>query len=165
MIETPEAVGAADAIAAEADFLSIGTNDLTAAVLGHDRFQGGEVPTGEPRVLEAISRVISSGLDAEVPVEVCGEAASSPLLMPILVGLGIEELSVGAARVGEVRAWVRALNRDACSGLARRALRAEDAAGVAGVMQAIAEQLGSVKLRDVAGERLNGAAGVASARS
>jgi phosphoenolpyruvate-protein kinase (PTS system EI component) len=165
MIETPEAVGAADAIAAEADFLSIGTNDLTAAVLGRDRFQGGEVPTGEPRVLEAISRVISSGLDAEVPVEVCGEAASSPLLMPILVGLGVEELSVGAARVGEVRAWVRALNRDACSGLARRALRAEDAAGVAGVMQAIAEQLGSVKLRDVAGERLNGAAGVASARS
>lgn len=165
MIETPDAVEVADSIATEADFLSIGTNDLTAGVLGRDRFDSGEVPAGEPRVLEAISRVISCGLEAGVPVEVCGEAASTPLLMPLLVGLGVEELSVGAARVGAVRSWVRALSRDACSSLARRALRAPDAAGVAAVVEPIAEQLGSVKLRDVAGEHLDGVGSIAPLRS
>jgi phosphoenolpyruvate-protein kinase (PTS system EI component) len=115
--------------------------------------------------LAAINTAMRAGLDAGVTVEICGEAASSPVLMPILLGLGVEELSVGAARVGEVRAWVRALNHDTCSALARRALRSADPAGVAAVMKPIADQLGSVKLRDVAGERLNGVAGVASARS
>ncbi len=94
------------------------------------------------------------------PVEVCGEAASDPALMPLLIGLGIEELSVGAARVGEVRTWVRALSQSDCGGLARRALRSEGAADVAAVTKDVAEQLGSVELRDAAGERLNGAGSV-----
>jgi len=61
---------------------------------------------------------------------VCGEAASDPLTVPLLVGLGVDELSVGAARVGTVRAWIRALDHVEATQLAQRALEASDATGV-----------------------------------
>jgi multiphosphoryl transfer protein len=64
------------------------------------------------------------------PVEVCGEAASDPKVMPLLVGLGVDELSVGAAMVATVRAWVRALDFEEASRVALRALDAESAAEV-----------------------------------
>jgi phosphoenolpyruvate-protein kinase (PTS system EI component) len=110
MIETAAAVRAAPAIAAAADFLSIGTNDLTADVLGADRFAGGAGQARDPRVLAAIAAVTAAARAAGRTVEVCGEAASEPEMLPLLVGLGVDELSVGAARVGETRAAVRALD-------------------------------------------------------
>jgi len=68
---------------------------------------------------------------AGLPVEVCGEAASDPVSMPLLVGLGADELSVGAARVGAVRAWVRGLSFAEAAEMAERAVAAPDAAAVA----------------------------------
>jgi phosphoenolpyruvate-protein kinase (PTS system EI component) len=130
MIELPEAALAAREIAAQCDFLSIGTNDLTHATLGTDRFAHGEAPTHDPRVLRHIAAAVRAADEAGIPLEVCGEAASDPLTVPLLVGLGADELSVGAARVGAVRAWIRALDRSEAAELARQALEASDAEAV-----------------------------------
>jgi phosphoenolpyruvate-protein kinase (PTS system EI component) len=130
MIELPEAAVAASEIAAQCDFLSVGTNDLTHATLGTDRFAHGEAPAHDPRVLRHIAAAARGADDAGIPLEVCGEAASDPLTVPLLVGLGADELSVGAARVGTVRAWIRALDHREAAELARRTLEASDAAAV-----------------------------------
>ncbi len=110
MIETPEAALGARAIAKEADFLSIGTNDLTQLVLGLDRERSRTAPVLDVRVLRLIEATIQAAREAQIPVDVCGEAASDPAAVPILVGLGVDELSVAAARVGMVRQWVRELD-------------------------------------------------------
>jgi phosphoenolpyruvate-protein kinase (PTS system EI component) len=130
MIELPEAAEAAAEIAAVSDFLSIGTNDLTHATLGTDRFAHGEAPAHHPQVLRHIATTARAAHSAGIPLEVCGEAASDPLVVPLLVGLGADELSAGAARVGAVRAWVRALDHGETQKLARCALEAGDAAEV-----------------------------------
>jgi len=145
MIETRAAVAAAGEIAREADFVSIGTNDLTADVLGADRFAPGAAAAHDPRVLAAIAAACDAAREAGRVVEVCGEAAGDPVLLPLLVGLGVGELSVGAARVGATRAAVRALDAAAAGRLARRALRASGPAEVAALVgeagQAAAERL------------------------
>ena len=138
MIELPEAAEAAHEIAAECDFLSVGTNDLTHATLGTDRFAHGEAPTHDPRVLRHIAAAARAAKEARIPLEICGEAASDPLMVPLLVGLGADELSVGAARVGTVRAWIRALDHGEAAGLARRALEAADASSVEAMARPLA---------------------------
>ena len=130
MIELPEAADAASGIAAVSDFLSIGTNDLTHATLGTNRYAHGEAPAHDPRVLRHIAATARAAAAADIPLEVCGEAASDPLIVPLLVGLGANELSAGAARVGAVRAWVRALDYGEAQELGGRALEAADAADV-----------------------------------
>jgi phosphoenolpyruvate-protein phosphotransferase len=110
MIETPEAAHRADAIAKECEFLSLGTNDLTQLVLGLDREHSKSAPVTDLRVLRLIDVTVRAGKAAGIPVDVCGEAASDAEAMPILVGLGVDELSVAAARVGEVRQSIRGLD-------------------------------------------------------
>ena len=137
MIELPEAAEAAAEIAAESDFLSIGTNDLTHATLGTDRFAHGDAPAHDPQVLGHIASTARAAKAAGIPLEVCGEAASEPLTVPLLVGLGADELSAGAARVGSLRAWIRALDHGDCEQLAQRALAAQDAAEVERLVDAL----------------------------
>jgi phosphoenolpyruvate-protein kinase (PTS system EI component) len=110
MIETPEAALRADAIATESDFFSIGTNDLTQLVFGLDRERSKSAPVTDVRVLRLIDATARAARGARIPVDVCGEAASDAAAMPILVGLGVDELSAAAARVGEVRQWVREMS-------------------------------------------------------
>jgi phosphoenolpyruvate-protein kinase (PTS system EI component) len=117
-------------------------------VLGSDRFAAGvAAATHDPRVLAAIAAVADAARAAGRVLEVCGEAASDPVLVPLLVGLGVDELSVGAARVATVRAQIRALDRREGAQLAQRALAARDAAAVA----ALVHEAG-----DAAGERVDG---------
>jgi phosphoenolpyruvate-protein kinase (PTS system EI component) len=130
MVELPEAAQGAAELADVSNFLSIGTNDLTAATLGVDRFAAGEAPAHHPRVLALIAQTVRAAGAAGVPLEVCGEAASDPVSVPLLVGFGTDELSVGAARVGTVRSWVRALAHADAAELAERALGAPDPAAV-----------------------------------
>jgi multiphosphoryl transfer protein len=120
MLETTGAIDAAAEIAAEADFLSIGTNDLTADVLGADRFAPGGTASHDPRVLHAIARAGEAAAAHDRVLEVCGEAASDPRMIALLIGAGVTELSVGAARVGET--WERVAATDAVD--ARRLLGA-----------------------------------------
>lgn len=130
MIETAAAAARADEIAAAADFLSIGTNDLTADVLGADRFAPGEVAAHDPRVLAQIARVGEAAQAHGRVLEVCGESASDPRMIPLLMGFGVTELSVGAARVGETHARVSALDAGACAELAQAAVAASETAEV-----------------------------------
>jgi len=160
MVEVPAAADAAAELARIGDFVSIGTNDLTHATLGSDRFggatagsdrvAGGELAAHHPRVLAHIARTVEAAHATGVPVEVCGEAAADPRTLPLLVGLGVDELSAGAARVGALRAWVRELSRADAARLAARAL----AASTAGEVELLPQG------GDPRGQRLNGAAGV-----
>jgi phosphoenolpyruvate-protein kinase (PTS system EI component) len=131
MVETIAAVEAAAELAEAADFLSIGTNDLAHAAAGSDRFAAGAAaPVHDPRVLAVIARTAEAARAARLPLEVCGDAASDPIAVPLLVGLGVDELSVGAARVGAVRGWVRALDQAAAERTAVEALALRSAVDV-----------------------------------
>jgi multiphosphoryl transfer protein len=110
MIETPGAGRSAAEIASAADFLSLGTNDLTQLTLGLDREHSASAPVTHPAVLGLIDLTMRAARAAHIPVDVCGEAASDPAVMPLMVGLGADELSVAAARVGEVRELVRGMD-------------------------------------------------------
>jgi phosphoenolpyruvate-protein kinase (PTS system EI component) len=122
MIETPTGADNAFAIAERSGFLSIGTNDLTATTLAADRFAANSARAYDPRVLRSIARSVKAAHAAGIVIEVCGEAASDPVTLPLLVGLGVDELSVGAARVGQVRQWVRQLSAEGAADLAGEAL-------------------------------------------
>ena len=122
MIETQEAAISAAAIADVSDFFSIGTNDLTQAALGLDRERSRTAPATDPRVLRLIDVTVRAAHAAGLTVDVCGEAGSDPSVLPVLVGLGVDELSVAAARVGEVRQWVRELDYATCRNGARQLL-------------------------------------------
>ncbi|MDQ6899236.1 MAG: PEP-utilizing enzyme [Candidatus Dormibacteraeota bacterium] len=122
MIETPEAAHRAPEFASRLDFLSLGTNDLTQLALGLDRESSGTSPATHPAVLRLIDATMQAGREAGIPIEVCGEAASDTAALPLLVGLGADELSVGAARVGEVREALRSLSFAACQESAQRSL-------------------------------------------
>jgi len=115
MIETRAAIANAHAIARECDFFSIGTNDLTQQVLNIDRDRATAAPVTDPRVLASIDIAMRAARAAGIPTDVCGEAASDPNTMPLMVGLGADELSVAAARVGEVRELVRGLDFGECA--------------------------------------------------
>lgn len=97
MIETPAAAAIADLLAAEADFFSIGTNDLTQYVMAVDRGNprvAGLYSPFQPAVLRAIRHVVECGRQAGIPVGMCGEAAADPLLIPLLLAFGLTEFSV-----------------------------------------------------------------------
>ena len=133
MIETPEAARRAREIALEADFLSIGTNDLVSSTLELDRDlpHASAATAADPAVLTHIAAVVAAAHDIGITVEVCGEAAGVPELVVIFVGLGIDELSVAPARIDLVRGdRPRPLRRTlggACARSARRSVGARRA--------------------------------------
>ena len=124
MIELPEAVAAADDIAARADFLSIGSNDLTAQILGLDRRDPALTPqlAAHPAVLRAIADTVAAAHRQHQRVSVCGDAAAHPLVLPLLVGLDCDVLSMAPAHLDQVRAIIRRLDHTTCAGIAHRAL-------------------------------------------
>jgi phosphoenolpyruvate-protein kinase (PTS system EI component) len=158
MIETVAGVEQAAEIAAHADFLSIGTNDLTHSALRTDRFAPGEAFSHHPVVLRAIAKTVDAAGEHARLVEVCGEAAGDSVAMPLLLGLRVDELSVGAARVGTVRAWVRALRFSEVSDLAQRAQALSSAFEVSELLQPLAGLLG--QLDDVPAQGVESSAGV-----
>jgi phosphoenolpyruvate-protein phosphotransferase len=125
MIETPAAAVTADLLAAEADFLSVGTNDLTQYVLAMDRGNpelAARIDALHPAVLRMIAQTCTGAARHHRWVGVCGGLASDLVAVPVLVGLGVTELSATAASVPEVKALVRTLNVPDCQALARQAL-------------------------------------------
>jgi phosphoenolpyruvate-protein kinase (PTS system EI component) len=105
------------------DFFSIGTNDLTGQVLDLSRLDpaAGPALAADPRLLELIGHVIDAAAGAGIPVSVCGDSAASPLVLPLLVGLGIRTVSVPAAAVGRVRGELSRLDTGTCTALAAKA--------------------------------------------
>jgi phosphotransferase system enzyme I (PtsI) len=133
MVETPAAALAAPVLAQYADFFSIGTNDLTMYTLAADR----SLPAGiklydplEPAVLRLIHLTASFAARAGIPVSVCGELAGRPHAAPLLLGLGIRQLSMHGNTVPLVKKAIRATTLIACQRLATDALAAPSADAV-----------------------------------
>jgi phosphocarrier protein FPr len=125
MIEVPAAAIVADGIAAVSDFLSIGTNDLVQYALAADRTNSALAELASP-LQPAVLRLIRSVVEGARPwgrhVSVCGEAAADPEMIPLLVGLGVDELSVAPTSIGAVRAVAAGLDVEACRRLAAAAV-------------------------------------------
>ncbi|WP_294331637.1 phosphoenolpyruvate--protein phosphotransferase [uncultured Sphingomonas sp.] len=133
MVETPAAAATADLLAAEADFLSIGTNDLTQYALAMDRGNPA-VASGidglHPAVLRLIGDTCRGARAHGRWVGVCGGLASDPLAVPILIGLGVTELSATVAMVPEVKALLSTLTLECVRAHAAQALVCATAADV-----------------------------------
>ena len=143
MVEVPAAALTAEALARECDFFSIGTNDLTQYTLAVDR--GNEHVAHlydplHPAVLALIDRSVRAASRAGIPVSLCGEMASNPLAIPVLVGLGITELSGTPAAVPVIKEIVHALDSSDAEADARFALRAGTAQEV--------HSIGAARLRE-----------------
>lgn len=133
MIETPASALLARELAAVVDFLSIGSNDLAQYTLAMDRGQA-ELATQLDALHPAVLRLIRCSADAARAagrsIAVCGGLASDPIAAPILVGLGVGELSAVPSAIPELKATLRALRMDDCRALAQRALQAPSATAV-----------------------------------
>ncbi|MGG5810256.1 phosphoenolpyruvate--protein phosphotransferase [Falsiroseomonas sp. CW058] len=133
MIETPGAALAADAIALEADFFAIGTNDLAMYTLAVDR---GDAEVAHlydplhPAVLRLVQFSTEAALRLRMPVSICGEMAGNPRLVPLLLGLGIRCLSMNAGAIPRVKQAVRGLDIGDCARFARRVMEQSDPARI-----------------------------------
>ena len=126
MMETPAACMMADALAKEADFFSIGTNDLTGYTMAVDRGNAKVAylySTYNPAVLRAIKRIIECGKAEGIMVGMCGEAAADPKLIPLLLAFGLDEFSVSATSVLKTRKTISDCNIDECKALAEKVMK------------------------------------------
>jgi phosphocarrier protein FPr/phosphocarrier protein len=133
MVETPAAALIADALAAEADFLSIGSNDLAQYALAMDRTNpllAASIDALHPAVLKLIAMTAQAGQSAGKPVSLCGNLASDPIGALLLIGLGIRELSAVPAALPAVRQAIARVSLRDCRAVASRALKLESAAQV-----------------------------------
>jgi phosphotransferase system enzyme I (PtsI) len=133
MIEVPAAAMAADLLAQEVDFLSIGTNDLIQYAIAVDRSNEDLTTLYQPfhpGVLRMLKFVVDSGRRHGIPVALCGEMAADPQAVPLLIGLGLRELSVQPRAIGPVRQVVRRTQARQAERLARQALERSSAADI-----------------------------------
>ncbi|WP_273826377.1 phosphoenolpyruvate--protein phosphotransferase [Pseudomonas asplenii] len=133
MIEVPCAALLAGQLAEHADFLSIGTNDLSQYTLAMDRDHAGlaaRVDALHPAVLQLIASTCAGAARHQRRVGVCGALASDPLATPVLVGLGVTELSVSPPQIGEIKERVRSLDAAQCRRISQSLLQLGSAASV-----------------------------------
>jgi phosphocarrier protein FPr len=125
MIEVPAAVAVADQLAREASFFSIGSNDLIQYVMAADRTNSRVAPLADPfevAVLRMIRQTIEAGRGAGIDVALCGEMAADPLATPLLLGLGLEEFSVSAPLIPELKRAISSWSVPEAEAVAREAL-------------------------------------------
>jgi phosphotransferase system enzyme I (PtsI) len=126
MIEIPSAALTADILAAKCDFFSIGTNDLMQYTLAVDRSNEKVsylADSRHPAFLRLIKMTVTAGHKANIPVSICGETGGDPELVPLLVGLGVDELSMVAAQIPYVKKAIREVRFSDCERLAQELLR------------------------------------------
>ncbi len=125
MIETPSAALTASSLARDVDFFSIGTNDLIQYTLAVDR--GNELvstlyTSGDPAVLRLIRMVIQDAHKARVGLSVCGEMASEPEYIMLLLGMGVRMLSISPPMIPEIKQIIRSVTMEDCNNIARKVL-------------------------------------------
>ena len=133
MVEVPAAALMTAQFAAEADFFSIGTNDLAQYTLAMDRNHpklAPQVDALNPAVLRLIALSVTGAHSRKKPVAVCGGIAGDPRAVPLLLGFGVDTLSVSLPAIPAVKAQIRSLDLAACRELASRALECGTAAEV-----------------------------------
>ncbi|VUD51474.1 Phosphoenolpyruvate-protein phosphotransferase [Thalassocella blandensis] len=133
MVEVPATAVMAEQFAEEVDFFSIGTNDLTQYTLAIDRGHptlAAQADGLNPAVLDLIGKTVAGAHKHNKWAGVCGGIASDPLAVPILLGLGVDELSVSVPSIPSIKAQIRELDVASCKTLAARAIKAKTAAEV-----------------------------------
>ena len=138
MVETPAAAMSLDHLGREADFFSVGSNDLLQYFLAADR---GNARMGDlydplhPAFLRLLFQAAGQARKAKRWLGICGEMAGTPEYLPLLVGLGFDELSMAAPAIPLIKERVAELDGEACRALLRRVLRCAEAAEVAGLLK------------------------------
>jgi phosphotransferase system enzyme I (PtsI) len=146
MVEVPAAVMMAEPLAREADFFSLGTNDLTQSMLAVDR---GNENVNElfdpmhPAVLRAIKYVADAAHRMRIAINVCGEMASNPAQVIVLLGLGLKDLSMTPAAIPAIRRLVRSIDIEAAQNIAAHVITLTTPAEVHRYMQAHLSDLGA----------------------
>ena len=133
MIEVPAAALMADRFAREADYLSVGTNDLTQYMLAVDRANENVAHLYQPlhpAILRALAHLVRIAATAKVPLEVCGEMAGDPFQVMALIGLGVRVLSLLPASIPLVKNAVRAVSAERITALMKSALKLATSAEV-----------------------------------
>ena len=125
MVEVPAAAMLADQFAREADFFSIGTNDLIQYTLAVDR--GAQdvsnlYRAGDPSILRLIQTVVNAASERGIPVTVCGQMSSDPKFVPLLLGLGLRQLSVTPLAIPDVKDVIRHVSIERAEQIAQHAL-------------------------------------------
>ena len=144
MIEVPAAALMADLFAPEVDFFSIGTNDLTQYTLAMDRDHprlASQADSLHPAVLRLIATTVKAAHTHGKWVGVCGALASETLAVPLLLGLGVDELSVSVPLIPSIKARVREQDFAACQALAQRVLGLESAGQVRAALQPMVQPM------------------------
>ena len=133
MIEIPSAAIISDLLAKEVDFFSIGTNDLIQYTMAVDRMNSKLAhlySQYHPAMLRLIKSIIKNGHDAGIWVGMCGEAAGDPILIPLLIGMGLDELSMNSSSILYARGVIRNLDKQELEQIAENALQLEAAIDV-----------------------------------
>jgi len=133
MIEVPAAAVAADVLARHVDFFSIGTNDLTQYTMAADRTNSSVQDIADafhPAVLRLIQQTIRAGHEAGIWIGLCGELAGNPLAVPLLLGMGLDEFSMGKASIPEVKETIRKWSVEKARKVTAHALSLPDAVSV-----------------------------------
>ena len=141
MIEIPSAVLVADSLAAEADFFSVGTNDLVQYLLAVDRGNQRVASLYDPchpAVVRTLLAIFAAAQKAGIPAAVCGELGGDPLWAPLLIGLGVHELSMSPAALPEVRFVLRHSTAAELRQLAAQVVACDDAARTRVLLQEFA---------------------------
>ena len=125
MIETPSAALMAASLARDSDFFSIGTNDLTQYTLAVDR--GNELVSTlyspvDPAVLRLIRMVIQDAYQAQIDLSICGEMASEPEYVMLLLGMGVRKISISPPMIPEIKQIIRSVTMEDCNKVARKVL-------------------------------------------
>ena len=144
MIETPSAALTASMLARDVKFFSIGTNDLTQYTLAVDR--GNELVSTlyssvDPAVLRLIRTVIQDAHKAQVDVNVCGEMASEPESVMLLLGLGIRKLSIASPMIPEIKQIIRSVKIEECNKVARKVLGMNSERQISGFLRDAARKI------------------------
>jgi phosphotransferase system enzyme I (PtsI) len=138
MVEVPAVALLAEEFAREVDFFSIGTNDLIQYTLAADRSDPAVAKyynSADPAVLRILRLVVSAGKTAGIPVTVCGQMSSDPKFVPLLVGMGLRQLSATPHAIPEVKEVIRNLTLAQAEDIAARALQFELARDVEGFLR------------------------------
>lgn len=143
MMETAASTMIADLLAKEADFFSIGTNDLTGYTMGVDRGNAKVAylySAFEPAVLRSIKRIIECGKAEGIPVGMCGEAAADPLMIPLLMSFGLDEYSVNPVLVLTARCIISKWTKAEADALAEKVLAMNTQKEIVAALRAAAKE-------------------------
>jgi phosphotransferase system enzyme I (PtsP) len=125
MMELPSAVEVADELASEADFLSIGSNDLIQYMLAVDRTNeqvSNLYLAHHPAILRAVNRIVSAGLTHEKDVSICGDLSADPRMLPFLLGVGLKQFSIDIVNAPTVQRLVNAISVEEAENIANTML-------------------------------------------